>query len=253
MSARLEEREQLRTEAATRSAEGRSSQRCGNGSGAWPVHLTGELHVPHLLDSRFPGQLRRLRSVASRERHRLLPRCCAPAHCGVRILAWPKTRPPMPRQRAKTARSVASDSAATSGAARRSVRRARVRTARSLARPSHVRRLGTRPLPEAATCALRASMQRGISPQQAVSAAPSGAARRSARRARVRTARSLDRPPHVRQPTRGVRLTHGRPAGKPRKGKWWVGPRKRPTALSARRRAEEAPELCLALCGRLAR
>ena len=48
--------------------------------------MTGERHVPHLLDSRFPRQPRRLHSTASRELRRLPPcRCCAPAHCGVRV------------------------------------------------------------------------------------------------------------------------------------------------------------------------
>ena len=55
---------------------------------------------------------------------------------------------------------------------------------------------------------------------------------------------------------RDVRMTHGRPAGKPSEKKREVegGPKKKtPSALGARRRAEEATELCLALCGCLAR
>jgi len=53
-------------------------------------------------------------------------------------------------------------------------------------------------------------------------------------------------------------MTHRRPAGKPRerekKKEVEGGPKKKaPSALGARRRAEEATELCLALCGCLAR
>jgi hypothetical protein len=54
---------------------------------------------------------------------------------------------------------------------------------------------------------------------------------------------------------RDARMTHGRPAGSlEKKREVEGGPKKKaPSALGARRRAEEATELCLALCGCLAR